>query len=87
MLPACMAGSMQLCFYMNPSGDTTMKARSRITMAVLAMGACSVLSGCANLDNANARPGDYAANYFSAPLSSLYPGNYPQSAESSISSR
>lgn len=51
-------------------------------LAVLAL----TLGGCAGLNNANSLPGDYASNYFSAPMSVLYPGNYPHSAAATISS-
>lgn len=66
-----------------------MKAKRAIAVAALASVITSVLTGCAGLPGANsdARPGDYASNYFSAPMSSLYPGNYPHSATATISSR
>ncbi len=53
---------------------------------ILLAGACLILAACSNLQNSAARPGDYASNYFSAPMSSLYPGNYPHSAAATISS-
>jgi hypothetical protein len=59
---------------------------AKASTAILLLTACAALAGCADMANSNARPGDYASNYFSAPMSSLYPGNYPQSAASTISS-
>ena len=47
----------------------------------------TTVAGCAgHMGSGCGKPGDYATNVESAPLSSLYPGHYPQTPESTIGS-
>lgn len=59
------------------------KARAN-TAAILLL---TTLAGCAaQMGSGCGKPGDYATNVESVPLSLLYPGHYPQTAESTIGS-